>query len=120
MRVLIADNSSVIRGRILKLITNLKLKNIELIKQSTNVPQTIEIYYEFKPNVIILDYKLIGGNSMDLLEILKKENSKPVVIILADTAYKEIKRQCLHAGANYVFDKSDKFGKINDVLKQVN
>ena len=80
------------------------------------VPETLEIYSQFKPDVIIMDYKLIGGNPMDVLEALKLETVHPLVIVLTDNFYPQIAKQYIQGGAGYVFDKSTELEKIPKVL----
>ncbi len=119
IRILIASSFSAERGQIIKLISH--LKNLELITQATTVQEAIDMYHEFKPNTIVLDHKLIGGNAMDVLELTKKEiDQKPFIVLITDSLTPQIKQQCLHAGANYVFDKAIEFNEILEVLKSIN
>lgn len=60
-------------------------------------------------------YKLIGGNSMDVLETVRLNNSGPLVVVLYTSVYPQIKHQCLRTGANYVLHKSNEFDLIPEL-----
>ncbi len=79
------------------------------------------MYHEFKPNAIVLDHKLIGGNAMDVLELTKKEiDQKPITIVITDSLTPQVKQQYLRTGTNYVLDKAIEFNEILEVLKSAN
>lgn len=118
IRILIASSFSAERGQIIKLISH--LKNLELVTQATTVQEAIAMYHEFKPNAIVLDHKLIGGNAMDVLELTKEEiDQKPITIVIADSLTPQVKQQYLRAGTNYALDKAIEFNEILEVLKSV-
>jgi len=114
MKIIIAENSKQIRNRIIEKVSS--LDSTKAIFESMNVPETIDTYSLFHPDVIILDYKLIGGNSMDVLETIKHGSRNPLVIVLTDSNNSQIKEQCLNLGAHYVFNKSKDIEKIPEVV----
>ncbi len=114
MKVILAASSNHLRGWILKSIA--RLKCTAAILECMNVEETIEAYSLFEPDAIILDYKLIGGNSMDVLETIKHEGRSPLVIVLTDSSNPGIKEQCLNLGAQYIFNKSKDIEKIPQVV----
>jgi len=114
MKIIIAENSKQIRNRIIEKVSS--LDSTKAIFESVNVPETIDTYSLFHPDVVILDYKLIGGNSMDVLETIKLHNINPLVIVLTDSSNPRIKEQCLDLGAQYVFNKSKDIEKIPEVV----
>ncbi len=115
MRVLIADSSQHIRGSIKRLISHIEC--IQEVLESTNVQEAIDACQYCSPEAIVLDYKLIGGNSMDVLETVRLNNSGTLVIVLYTAIYPQIKHQCLRTGANYVLDKSNEFDLIPELLR---
>ncbi len=118
MKIIIAENSKQIRNRIIEKVSS--LDSTKGIFESMNVPEIIDTYLLFHPDVVILDYKLIGGNSMDVLETIKLHNINPLVIVLTDSFYPRIKEQCLDLGAQYVFHKSLDIEKIPEVISDFN
>ncbi|MCH8957488.1 response regulator [candidate division KSB1 bacterium] len=116
MKIIIAENSKQIRNRIIEKVSS--LDSTEAIFESMNVPETIDIYSICHPDVVILDYKLIGGNSLDVLETIKHEGRSLLVIVLTDSSNPKIKEQCLNLGAQYVFHKLLDIEKIPGVVSE--
>ncbi len=114
MKIIIAENSNQLRNRIIEKVSS--LDSTEAIFESMNVPETIDIYSICHPDVVILDYTLMGGNSMDVLETIKHGGRSPLVIVLTDSSNPEIKEQCWNLGAQYVFHKSLDIEKIPEVI----
>jgi len=114
MKIIIAENSKQIRNRIIEKVSS--LDSTKAIFESMNVSETIDTYSLFHPDVVILDYKLAGGNSMDVLETIKHQGRSPLVIVLTDSSNPEIKKLCLNLGAKYVFNKSKDIEKIPEAL----
>ncbi len=114
MKIIIAENSKQIRNRIIEKVSS--LDSTKAIFESMNVSEIIDTYSLFHPDAIILDYKLIGGNSMDVLETIKHEGRSPLVIVLTDSSNPGIKEQCWNLGAQYVFHKLLDIEKIPEVI----
>jgi len=118
MKIIIAENSNQLRNRIIEKVSS--LDSTKGIFESMNVPEIIDTYLLFHPDVVILDYTLMGGNSMDVLETIKHEGRSPLVIVLTDSSNPEIKEQCWNLGAQYVFHKSLDIEKIPEVISDFN
>jgi len=117
VRVVIADDSCVIRCRLAQKIS--KLRGIIVARESDDVQSTLEAIRSVHPNVVILDVQMPGGSGIDVLEQMKKELSDIVVIMLTNYPLAPLKKKCLELGADYFFDKSTEFDKVSDVLKQL-
>lgn len=117
IRVVIADDSCVIRCRLSRKIS--KLRGIIVASESDDVQSTLEAVRSVRPNVVILDVQMPGGSGLDVLEQLKKEHDDIVVIMLTNYALSALKKRCLELGADYFFDKSTEFEKVSEVLKQL-
>ncbi len=117
IRVVIADDSSVIRCRLAQKIS--KLRGIIVARESDDVESTLEAIRSVRPNVVILDIQMPGGSGIDVLGRMKKEHSDIVVIMLTNYPLSPLKKKCLELGADYFFDKSTEFDKVSEVLKQL-
>ena len=69
--------------------------------------------------MVILDIHMPGGSGIDLLEMLKKDPIKPVVIMLSNYSGRQYRRKCFQSGACYFFDKSEEFHKVADVVRSL-
>ena len=117
MKVLIADDSELMRKRLITLISG--LEGIDVIEEAEDCGETIKIIRELNPDVVILDIRMPGGSGMDVLRQIKKKKTGPTVIIFTNYPYPEYRKKCMELGASFFFDKSTEFKKISEVLKQL-
>jgi len=117
IRVVIADDSCVIRCRLAQKIS--KLRGIIVARESDDVASTIEAIHAERPNVVILDIQMPGGSGIDVLKQMKEEQSDVIVIMLTNYPLTPLKKKCLELGADYFFDKTTEFEKVSEVLKQL-
>lgn len=118
MRVLIVDDSAIVRERLAALIGQWSW-TIELIGQAQNALEARDAIWRLKPDLITLDIQMPGGSGIDVLKEIKKEASAPVVLILTNYPHPQYRKACLQAGADYFFDKSTEFDKVAEVLKEL-
>nr|MBC8441832.1 response regulator transcription factor [Candidatus Desulfobacula maris] len=83
MKLLIADDSSIIRKSLKRLL--LTLNNHIQVFESGNVKQTLDLFQELNPDLIILDIMLPDGNGIDALKVIKQQ--KPAQKVMIYTAY---------------------------------
>jgi DNA-binding NarL/FixJ family response regulator len=114
MKVLIADDSCEVRERIKMLLS--EVEKVEMIGEAENVQQAIEHIRQQGPDVVILDIKMPGGNGIDVLKEIERNDKAPVVIMLTNYPYPQYKKKCMDAGADFFFDKSREFEKVIEVL----
>jgi DNA-binding NarL/FixJ family response regulator len=117
VRVVIADDSCIIRCRLARKIS--KLRGIIVARETDDVNSTLEAIRAVHPNVVILDIQMPGGSGIDVLAQMKKEHADIIVIMLTNYALSPLKKKCLELGADYFFDKSTEFDKVSEVLKQL-
>ena len=117
MKVLIADDSELMRKRLITLISG--LEGIDVIEEAEDCGETIKIIRELNPDVVILDIRMPGGSGMDVLRQIKKNKISPTVIIFTNFPYPEYRKKCMELGADFFFDKSTEFIKIPEILEQL-
>ena len=116
MKVLIVDDSILLRERLTAMIS--ELPGIEVIGQAESAEKAINSIRILKPDVTILDIRMPGGNGFEVLENIKKDKWHPLMIVLTSYPYPQYKKKCLDSGADYFFDKSTEFQKVIEVLKK--
>jgi len=114
MRILIADDSAVVRERLIGLLTD--LRGIEVVGQAEDAIEARNLAEKLKPDVAILDLRMPKGSGADVLSDLKKLNPTPKVIMLTNYPHPENRKKCMDGGADYFFDKSNEFQKVVSVL----
>lgn len=116
MKVFIVDDSKVVRERLINMIS--ELPEIKIAGQAKNGREAIKYIRKIKPDVVILDIRLPGGNGIEVLKNIKKDKKSPLVIILTNYPTSQYRKKCMDEGADFFFDKSTEFNKIIGVLKK--
>jgi len=114
MKVFIADDSSEVRERIRMLLS--ELEKVEMIGEAENVQEAIENIRLQGPDVVILDIRMPGGNGIDVLREIEKNDQVPIIIMLTNYPHQQYRKKCMDAGADFFFDKSKEFEKVVEVL----
>jgi len=117
MKVFIADDSQVMRERLIEMLS--ELPEIEIIGQVQDGIQATNLIQKLNPDVVILDIRMPRGNGIDALQNIKKNNLAPIVIMLTNYPYPQYQKKCMKAGADYFFDKATEFEKVTEVLGQL-
>ena len=117
MRVVIADDSDVVRQRLTRLLQD--IEGVEIVGQAYDTDVARDLVEKCKPDVAILDIRMPSGSGADLLPDIKKMNPAPKVIMLTNYPFPENRKKCMDRGADYFFDKSTEFQKVVTVLKEM-
>jgi len=117
MRVFIADDSEILRSRLIEMLS--EFKEIDIVGQTGYAQEAIELVKELIPDVVILDIRLPDGNGINVLETIKKRNISTKVIIFTNYPYFQYRKRCLDAGAEFFFYKANEFEKLTEALKQL-
>jgi len=117
MKVFIVDDSALVRERIIAMIS--EHPGIEITGQAKNAQEGINSIRKLKPDAVILDIRMPGGNGIEVLKNIKKNSCSPTIIILTNYPYPQYRKKCIEAGADFFFDKSTEFHKIIEVLKKL-
>jgi DNA-binding NarL/FixJ family response regulator len=96
-RVLLADDHDLVRAGIRSLLE--KMTEIEVVAETGNGREAIELTKTLLPDVILMDIAIPGLNGLEALERLTKELPAVKVIILSMYANEEYVLQALRAGA---------------------
>ena len=117
MKVFIVDDSELMVERLKTML--LELQGLEIVGEARDALEATKSILELKPDAVVLDIRMPGGNGIDVLRNIKGNNPAPVVIMLTNYPYPQYRRKCMDAGADFFFDKSSEFDKVTTVLKQM-
>jgi len=117
MRIFLADDSTLVRKRLKTLFS--EIEGVEIAGESQDVPSTIDGIQECKPDVLILDIRMPGGNGFDVLRSIKKGQLKPTVIVLTNYPFPEYRKISAELGAHFFFDKSGEIEEVQKVLEKL-
>jgi DNA-binding NarL/FixJ family response regulator len=116
VRVLIADDSVIVRERLVSMLS--EFSGIEIVGQARDATEAIDAIRRLRPDVVILDIRMPGGSGIDVLRAIKKgRKAVPRVIMLTNFPYSQYRKKCMDAGADFFFDKSSEFENVAHVLK---
>lgn len=118
MRVYIAEDSLLIRERLRDMLS--EFPRIDIVGEAGDALTATREIHELHPDVVILDIRMPKGNGMGVLKKIDRNDSPPVVIMLTNYPYPRYKKKCMELGANFFFDKSTEFGKVSEVILQLN
>lgn len=104
MKIVIADDSKLLRTRFKELMKN--FKNIEIAGEAENGNDALFLIQECKPDIAILDIRMPEMNGIEVLKKVRQEGLSIYIIILTNYPYKQYKERCLAEGADYFFDKN--------------
>ena len=116
MKVLIVDDSAIIRQRIVEMLDD--VEGVDVVGQTDNAEEGVAMAGAMRPDVAIVDLNLRnGGNGMDVLDAIRRNGAQSIVIVLTNHAEPINRAACLAAGADYFFDKSTSFERIGPLLR---
>jgi DNA-binding NarL/FixJ family response regulator len=117
MKVLVVDDSVLLRERLVSMIS--ELPEIAKIGQAQNASQALNSVQKLNPDVVILDIRLSEGSGIEILQKIKKKKLAPVTIMFTNFPYPQYRKKCKEAGADFFFDKSTEFNKITGVIEKI-
>jgi YesN/AraC family two-component response regulator len=116
IKVFIVDDSLIVREHLVTMFD--ELAGIEIVGQAENVAEAISGIRIIRPDVVILDIRMPGGNGIDVLQTIKQDEAAPMVIILTNYPYPGYRQKCLQAGADFFLDKSTEFDQIPELFER--
>jgi DNA-binding NarL/FixJ family response regulator len=115
LRVLIVDDSLVIRQRLASLVR--EMRGVEIVAEAVDGRQGLDLAANHRPDVVIADVRMPGMSGIELLSALKGRSDPPTVIVLTNYPYPAYRKRCTDLGADYFFDKSTEFEAALQVLQ---
>jgi DNA-binding NarL/FixJ family response regulator len=117
MKVFIADDSKVLRDRLCSMIS--EIEGVKIVGEAEDSMEAIKVIEKLKPDVVILDIRMPGGDGIVAIETLKKSKKPPKVIIFTNYPYLQYRKRCLDEGADFFFYKATEFEILIDLLKNL-
>jgi len=118
MHVLIADDSSLIRKNLIKLIK--PIEGITQISEAEDITPTIKILNTAYPDILILDLHMPEGNGLEVLSYVQENHLEVKVIVLTNYVTEYYRKKSMELGAEYFYDKSNEFHKVITLLSSMN
>lgn len=116
-RILVADDSTVVRENLRKLIRS--SLRYAVVLESDTVRSTISRIGQYRPDTVILDLQLPDGSGFEVLQHLQENRTQiapPMVIVLTAFAGKTQRERSIRLGASYFLDKATDYEQLLEIL----
>jgi DNA-binding NarL/FixJ family response regulator len=115
MKVLVADDSAMLREKLIGLLS--EVSGVQIVGHAQEAQETLQAVCKLKPDVVTMNIQMIGGSGMDVLKKIKQAEQPPIVIMLTNRTSSPYRKRCIEAGADFFLDKSTEFGKVREIVQ---
>lgn len=114
MKILIVDDSSKIRYRLMNMLSSIDDVDVVGFSGSEEMSEINDV----DPDFIVLDINLVGKSGVEILKSVKKSMPDVQVAMLTNHFDSFYSRLCKNCGADYFFDKSMDFELLTSLIKE--
>lgn len=102
-----------------KLITTMiKSMNCEIVGEAGNGEEAVSLFYDLKPNMLLLDINMPLKSGKEALAEIKKKFPNAFIIMLTSLTDKETVEDCIELGASGFIRKDLPLDEMRSVIKQ--
>ena len=117
MRLIIVDDSQIIREKLRELLQD--IDDLEIVAEAEDGLDALEKFHQHYPDIIILDLKIPKLDGIKVLQTIKTGDVPVVVIVLTNFGNKYFKDACINYGADYFLDKTIDFEEVYTICKNL-
>ncbi len=117
LTILIVDDNMNFVDRMINLLE--EADNIGYINVSGNYDEARRLLVSEDPDVVLLDINLPGKSGIELLKLIRENKQECEVIMITNHADDYYRQQCRDLGARHFLDKSNDFGLVPGIIKEV-
>jgi len=114
MKIIIADDSPLLRERLKGLLRG--FKNSKVVGEAKTGKEALQLISETNPDVAILDIRMPEMNGIEVLKRIRETGSLLKIIVLTNYPYKQYRDRCIAEGANYFLDKNLDIEKLTEIV----
>ena len=115
--ILIVDDNMNFVDRMISLLDD--TDSIGHISVASNYDEARQLLVSENPDVVLLDINLPGKSGIELLKLIRHNSSQCKVVMITNHTDNYYKQQCHDLGANHFLDKSNDFGLVPGIIKQL-
>ncbi len=116
MKIVIADDSSLIRERIKSMLND--INNVFVVGEAKNGKEAFDLIRKKEADFAILDIRMPEMNGIEVLKKIRESKLKTKVCILTNYPYPQYKKKCIEAGTDYFLSKSEEFEDIKIIISE--
>jgi DNA-binding NarL/FixJ family response regulator len=114
--ILIVDDNANFVDRMIGLLE--EVENTRYIAVASNYDEARRLLAIENPDVVLLDINLPGKNGIEILKLIRQNNSACEVIMLSNHTDDYYRQQCRELGARHFLDKSSDFGLVPQLISE--
>lgn len=114
MKVFIVDASSIVREHLVALLCD--VQGIEITGQAENAAEAIQSIKVLRPDAVILDLQIQGGNGIEVLRDIKRGATSPLVMVFTNDPSPQSELQRMQAGADFFLDKTNDVERLLEIV----
>jgi len=116
--ILIVDDNMGFIERMISLLD--EADNIGYINVANNYEEALRIFFEERPDVMLLDISMPHKNGIELLRKIRESERNCEVIMVTNHTDEYYRQQCVDLGVRNFLDKSNDFGLIPGIISNLN
>jgi DNA-binding NarL/FixJ family response regulator len=117
MKVLIADGSLMVAGRLLNAMQ--EIPEVEALAFTRDAQSTLESIRANNPEILIADARIAGAPGFEHLQAIRRQNPDMILIILSNAVYPQSRKHYEAAGADIFMDKSNEFIRLIQFVSEL-
>lgn len=117
MKILIADDSEILRKHLTNLLT--EIPGVDIIGYAEDTESAIAGIETENPDAAIIDIRMPGAGGIQVLKTVRQAHPDLRIIIFTDYPYPQYRKKCFEEGADYFFDKSTESEKLVELIRKM-
>jgi len=114
MKIIIADDSKLLRDRIKLLFSS--YENLSIVGEAETGTEALQLIRETDPDLAIIDIRMPELNGIEVLKKIRESGPRPKICMLTNYPYKQYRDRCLTEGADYFFDKNQNIEQLTELI----
>lgn len=116
-QIYIVDDSAAIRARLGEMLG--RIEGVRIVGQAGDASRAVTEILALRPDSVLLDLKLNGGNGMQVLRAVHPQAPGIAFVVLTNHSEPQYRRACESAGAVCFLDKSTEFERVPGVIAEI-
>jgi two-component system response regulator DevR len=117
LKVYLVEDSEIIRQRLHQLLGSIAA--IQIVGEAEDAGPALEGINATQAEVAVIDMQLAHSSGLTVLKGLANRKPRVIAMVLTNYATPEFKRECLAAGAQYFFDKTNEFDLVRQTIRDL-
>ncbi len=119
MKLLIVDDSSIIRSRIARILSDPRLPSLMIVGMAKNGAEALELFAQSQPELVTMDLTMPEMDGVECTETMAKLNPEANILVVSALSDKATAIKALKKGAKGFLYKPFTDGQLIDALLEI-